>query len=101
MRQAITDALREEMHRDENEQSPGWIERQKAVMGRALDALENEVEELAGGPLTIGQIAVACSLGWTNFRFPDDKIFETCPKLTAWFESFSARPSMKETEPKE
>jgi len=99
----LTDAgvlrLKEQM-RPDGEKSPSWIDRQTTVMGRALDTLENEVDDLAGGPLTIGQIAVACSLGWIDFRFPDDKIFEGRPRLADWFKTFSARSSMVETAPK-
>jgi glutathione S-transferase len=90
-----------ESRRADGERSQGWIDRQEATVKRGLDALENEVDELAGGPLTIGQIAVGCCLGWIDFRFPQDKILADRPKLAAWYEGFSARPSMVETAPKE
>ncbi|WP_417840839.1 glutathione S-transferase C-terminal domain-containing protein [Terasakiella sp.] len=90
-----------ESRRADGEKSQGWMDRQAASIQRGLDALEQEIDELSGGPLTIGQITVACCLGWIDFRFPDDKILSTRPKLAAWYEAFSARPSMLETAPKE
>lgn len=90
-----------ETRRNETEQSSSWIDRQKTVMMRGLDALESEVDALAGGPLTIGQISVACSLGWIGFRYKDEDLFANRPKLKAWYQAFSARPSMVKTEPHE
>lgn len=90
-----------EGRRAEGEKSQGWIDRQTTVMNRGFDALENEIDELKGGPLTIGQISVACCLGWVMFRFPNEDIFGSRPQLAAWYESFIARPSMVATEPKE
>ncbi|MCH7776903.1 MAG: glutathione S-transferase C-terminal domain-containing protein, partial [Gemmatimonadetes bacterium] len=70
------------------------------VIGRAMDALEGELERL-DGPLTIGHIAVACSIGWLDFRFPDLDWRPGRPGLAEWFEAFSERPSMTATVPKE
>jgi glutathione S-transferase len=90
-----------ESRRAENEKSPKWIERQTTVIKRGLDRLENEVDILAGGPLTIGKISVACALGWAIFRNPEEEIWQGRPKLKTWFEKFSERPSMVKTAPKE
>ncbi|MDV7339513.1 glutathione S-transferase N-terminal domain-containing protein [Terasakiella sp. A23] len=90
-----------EGRRDSAEQSAKWIARQTTVMNRGLDALEKEIDELSGGPLTIGQISVACSLDWILFRKLEDDLFAGRPRLKAWFEAFAERPSMKVTEPKE
>ncbi len=77
-----------------------WAQRQGTVIGRAMDALEGELERL-DGPLTIGHIAVACSIGWLDFRFPDLDWRGERPGLAEWFEEFSERPSMTATVPKE
>ncbi|NVJ92155.1 MAG: glutathione S-transferase N-terminal domain-containing protein [Methylocystaceae bacterium] len=90
-----------ESRRAENEKSAQWIERQSTVIKRGLDKLESEVDILSGGPLTIGQISVACALGWAIFRNPEEEIWGGRPKLKAWFEEFSERPSMVKTAPKE
>ncbi len=90
-----------ESRREENEKSPKWIERQSTVIKRGLDKLESEVDILSGGPLTIGQISVACALGWAIFRNSEEEVWGGRPKLKAWFEKFSERPSMVKTAPKE
>jgi glutathione S-transferase len=53
------------------------------------------------GPLTIGEIAAGCALGYLDFRFQEDDWRATRPALAAWYEGFAARPSMRQTVPKE
>jgi glutathione S-transferase len=105
--QALSDGMSDagilvllEGRRVESEKSQSWIDRQMNAINRSLDCLEKEIDELSGGPLTIGQISVACSLGWIQFRLADDKLLASRPKLAKWFETFSARPSMVATVPK-
>jgi glutathione S-transferase len=85
--------------RPEKERSASWSAKQAAVVARGLDALEEEAVGL-DGPLTIGHIAIGCALGWLQFRFPDDHWRDGRPALAGWYEAFSARRSMRETEPK-
>ncbi len=99
----MTDAgvlRRAESRRPEAFQYDKWADRQNTVIGRAMDALEGELERL-DGPLTIGHIAVACSIGWLDFRFPDLDWRAGRPGLAEWFEAFGERPSMTATVPKE
>ncbi len=77
-----------------------WMNRQTTVVFRAMDALEGEVEGLETG-FGIGQISVACSLGWLDFRFPDLDWRQDRPGLADWFEGVYERPSMMQTVPKE
>jgi glutathione S-transferase len=49
------------------------------------------------GPLNIGQIAVACSLGYADFRLTDHPWRDGRPKLAKWIEAFNGRPAMKAT----
>ena len=104
-RQALADGIldagvarRLEALRPEKERSASWSTRQAAVVKRGLDALEDEAAGLAG-PITIGHIAIGCALGWLDFRFHDDHWRDDRPTLAGWFEIFSNRPSMRETEP--
>lgn len=47
------------------------------------------------GSIHVGHIAVATALDWILFRdLPD---FRDQPRLAGWFESFAARPSMRQT----
>jgi glutathione S-transferase len=50
-------------------------------------------------PPTVGQITVACALGYREFRFPGT-LQKSCPRLTAWLKDFAARvPSFEATNP--
>jgi glutathione S-transferase len=89
-----------EQRRPANEQSPGWIEKQKNVMIRGLDALESEIASF-GKNVDIAAITVGCTLGWALFRYGVDKPLDSRPKLKAWYETFSKRPSMVATVPQD
>jgi len=75
---------------------PDWVDGQMAKVRRSLDALERES---LGEDVDIGTISVACALGYLDFRYPDESWREARPKLGAWFEKFSRRPSMEATRP--
>ncbi len=74
-----------------------WTDGQAVKVGQALDQLESDIDQLAGD-LTIGQIAVISGIGWIRFRNIVDP-FAGRPKLKAWFEAVSERPSVKATVP--
>ena len=84
--------------RPEEQRWPEWIDGQKGKIRRGVDALEAEVDTF-GDTVDVGTIAAACALGYLDFRFPDDDWRDGHPKLAAWFEAFSARPSMQATVP--
>jgi len=81
-------------------QNPGWIERQKRVIQRGVDGLEQSAAEW-GEAVTLAQIAAGAALGYLDFRFPEDAWRADRPAVSAWYEHFSQRPSMTETVPKE
>jgi glutathione S-transferase len=68
-----------------------------SVVQSSLDALERITFT---DPPTIGEITVACALGYVDFRLPEVVWRPTHPKLAAWFEKFSQYPSMQATAPK-
>ena len=90
----------EQKRRPEPLRWDAWVALQGRKIGKALDQLEAEAEGLAG-PLTIGRIAVACALGYLDFRAPDEDWRAGRPKLAQWFAAFSERPSMQATLPRE
>jgi glutathione S-transferase len=45
----------------------------------------------------MGQVAVGCALGYLDLRHDDKGWRDGRPALAAWFEGFSARPSMQAT----
>jgi len=76
-----------------------WTERQKTNIARAMDVAEGEADGLTADDLSIGHIAIACSLGWIDLRFPDMGWREGRPKLAAWYAEFAERPAMQATAP--
>jgi glutathione S-transferase len=94
-----------EGRRPEHERSAGWVARQTVKMKRALDAIETEAADLRGAkanePVTIGEIALGCALGFLDFRFPADNWREGRPRLAAWWKVFGERPSMVTSRPQD
>src|SRR4051812_27728403 len=70
--------------------------RQLDTVLAALDALERV--KFAKDP-TIGEISVACALGYVDFRLPDLDWKSSRPKLAGWYATFCDYPSMKATVP--
>jgi glutathione S-transferase len=79
-------------------QSEEWMSLQARTVERGLDALEGEVESW-GQCFGIGQITVACALGYLDFRFSDDSWRANRPGLAAWQARIAQRPAMIATEP--
>jgi len=70
--------------------------RQMESLLAALDALERS--KFAKDP-TIGEISVACALGYVEFRMPDLDWKSSRPKLAEWYARMCEYPSMKATVP--
>ena len=70
--------------------------RQMETILAALDALERV--KFAKDP-TIGEISVACALGYMEFRLTDLDWRSSRPNLSNWYALFCEYPSMKETAP--
>lgn len=85
--------------RPEERRMPEWVEGQWAKISRALDTLETRWMSHLNGPLDIAQIAVACALGYLDFRHADRTWRDGRPALAGWYTAFSARPSMIATQP--
>jgi glutathione S-transferase len=73
-----------------------WMARQKAVVERALALLESDPPHRA---VDIGSIAIACALGYLEFRFAAEPWRETHPKLAAWYTAFARNPGIATTAP--
>jgi glutathione S-transferase len=76
-----------------------WVEGQWAKIERALDVLEARWMSHLGGPLDMGQIAVACAISYVDFRHGDRAWRVERPHLAAWHAEFAQRPSMEATAP--
>jgi glutathione S-transferase len=93
-------ALRwETVRRPEALRYPPLAQGQAMKLLEAYEHLETQVEfgaQASAGQVTIGQIALATALAWLEFR--DLPGFRKCaPRLTAWYDDFSQRPSMRAT----
>jgi glutathione S-transferase len=75
-----------------------WLDLQSGKVERALAALEAEPPGLDAPP-DVGQITVACALGYRDFRF-GESWRKDHPKLAAWLAAFAAQvPSYDATKP--
>ncbi|MFQ6551039.1 glutathione S-transferase [Aestuariibius insulae] len=80
-------------------QFPDWLEAQKGKADRALDVIEARWMSMLEGPLHMGQIAVACALGYLDLRMSSEDWRGSRPSLAKWYGTFSERPSMQDTRP--
>ena len=85
--------------RTAHEQSRSWIEAQWAKVEQALDALYAGDFSAVDGPVNMGQLALACSLGYLDFRHNARAWRNGRDQLGAWYQHFSQRKSMLDTQP--
>jgi glutathione S-transferase len=77
---------------------PKWLEHQAGKVSRALAALEAAPPPLDAIP-NVGQITLACVLGYRDFRFAGSWRGDH-PRLVAWLDQFAARvPAFAATKP--
>lgn len=85
-------------YRPEDKHHQPWLDLQGAKVNRALAALETNVPNL-GNPPHVGEIALACALGYLDFRFARQWRADH-PALVAWHDRFAeAVPTFAETAP--
>jgi glutathione S-transferase len=77
---------------------PKWVAHQTDKVARAMSALEAAPPSISATP-TVGQITLACALGYQDFRFAG-KWRGDCPKLVAWLDGFAKQvPAFAATAP--
>jgi glutathione S-transferase len=85
-------------YRPAERHEPKWLELQAGKAARALAALEGAPPALTQVP-DVGQIALACALGYRDFRFQGTWRGDH-PRLVAWLDGFAARvPAFAATTP--
>ncbi len=89
-------ARRGEQGRPQEAAREAAIARHQAAIERTLDALEAEPP---ANHIDIGTIAVACALGYLDFRFGAEPWRPGRPRLAAWFEGFAEHPGIARTVP--
>ena len=75
-----------------------FITHQEEKVSRGLTMLEQQCESFSD-ELTIGELTVACALGYRDFRYNHVDWRADHPKLTQWFEVIMARESFSSTIP--
>jgi len=104
--QALTDGILEagvnvfyeSLHRPKESHFKPFLDGQTEKANQGLDELERLVVTFGKEP-DLAQICVAVTFCWLEFRKPIGDIRTNRPKLTAWYETFSQRESMKTTAP--
>jgi glutathione S-transferase len=71
-----------------------WVSRQHRAIARTLEMLAP-----AGDRFDLGDITLACALGYLDFRLPEIAWRRAHPGVGAWLDSVSRRPSMQVTKP--
>ena len=79
-----------------------WLDHQAGKVTRALAVLESSPPALDAAPVSlphVGQIALACTLGYRDFRFGGSWRADH-PRLVGWLDDFAARvPALAATKP--
>jgi glutathione S-transferase len=88
----------ESRYRPPERHEPKWLDLQAGKVARALGVLEAAPPAI-GAPPDVGQITLACALGYRDFRFPGSWRGDH-PRLAAWLSEFAARvPAFAATAP--
>ncbi len=87
-----------ENRREDGEKSPDYIESEGVRSARCYDALEGLADQL-GEPVNMAHLSVVASLGYADWRHPDDGWRDNRPKLAAWFDQMMQQPASAETKP--
>lgn len=85
--------------RPEERRHTPWVEAQWGKVARGLDAIEARWMSHLAGPLDMGQVAVACTLGYLDLRHGDRGWRDGRPGLAAFAARTGARPSFAGTVP--
>ena len=93
-----TQPRRREIALPQDEGRQTYIALQQGKVKAALAVLEAEADSL--GMLTnIGEITIACALGYMDFRYANEPWRPGHPKLEAWYAKVSSMPAMAQTAP--
>jgi glutathione S-transferase len=104
-RQAVGDGMmdaavlrRGESQRPKDAARDANMARQRAAVERGLAVLEADVPHQT---VDIGTIAIACALGYLDFRYAAEPWRPAAPKLAAWFAAFGENPGLARTVPRD
>jgi len=96
--------VRYESLRPQREQDSAWVEKQLARMRRGLERMNADLgseDWCHGGRYSLADIAVACCIGWLDFRKPGGIDGRTgYPNLARHYDRLMERPEIGDTAPK-
>ncbi|MGR3323006.1 MAG: glutathione S-transferase [Pseudooceanicola sp.] len=76
-----------------------WMDAHWVKVARACKVVNDRWMSHLSGPVDMGQIAMACALGYLDFRHDERGWRKDCGALDDWFAAFCERPSFRETAP--
>ncbi|HXJ02207.1 MAG TPA: glutathione S-transferase family protein [Micropepsaceae bacterium] len=88
----------QELRLSEDKQSAEVIQRQTAAIEGAFTVADRAAAKFPEDP-TIGEVAIACAIGYLDLRAPHDGWRDRYPQLARWLNRFSQRPSAIATQP--
>jgi glutathione S-transferase len=89
-------------HRQEGERSQAWIDYQLRKVNDGLKSMSQGLGDkpyCSGIHLSLSDIAVGCTLGWLEFRFPEIGWRSEYPNLGKLMDKLMLRPSFADTQP--
>lgn len=88
----------QELRLPEDKRSVEVIQRQTAAIEGAFSVADRAATKFPAQP-TIGEIAIACAIGYLDLRAPHDGWRDRYGQLARWLDSFCQRPSVEATKP--
>jgi glutathione S-transferase len=88
----------QELRLSEDRRSAEVIQRQTAAIEGAFSVADRAAAKFPAEP-TIGEIAIACAIGYLDLRSPHDGWRDRYKQLARWLENFAKRPSAIATQP--
>jgi glutathione S-transferase len=88
----------QEMRVPEDKRSVEVIERQTKAIETAFAVADRACAKFPDEP-TIGEIAIACAIGYLDLRVPHDGWRDRYTQLARWLDRFAQRPSVAATAP--
>ncbi len=85
--------------RPDDKQWDGWLDAQWDKVLGGIGALQARWMAHLNAPLNMGQIGVACALAYIDLRHDHRNWRQGHDSVAAWYEEFSKRPSMVDTQP--
>ena len=88
--------------RTPKQRSSVWVDRQMSRIVAALEAMTNALKDhpwCSGNHLSLADIAVGCTLGYLDFRFPEVAWRSDHPNLKRLHDKLAARQSFIDTAP--